>query len=65
MEDHIRQKGARTKDVTKGTVQNTGPVKVGGEWKFSAKPQFLEDLADRLKVWDELFEKQKAVYDGQ
>lgn len=61
MADHKRQEGARTKEATQGTV-NAGPQKIGGEWKFSTKPQFL---ADRLKVWDELFLKQQTVYDGK
>ena len=36
--------------------------RIGGEWKFHKKPQFLED---RCKVWDELYAKQTEVYAGK
>jgi len=58
-EEHKRQEGARTKAATAGTVQDG---KVGGEWHFQKKPQFL---ADRLVYWNELYEKQTQVYAGK
>ena len=59
-EEHKRQEGARTKASTAGQVADQG--RIGGEWKFQKAPKFLED---RLKVWDELFEKQTKVYAGK
>lgn len=58
-EEHKRAEGARTKAATSGEV-NQG--KVGGDWKFQAKPKFLDN---RVGVWDTLFNKQKEVYSGK
>lgn len=62
MADHKRQEGGRTKEATQGTVDNAGPQKIGGDWKFIQKPAFLDE---RLKIWEELYQKQQAVYDGK
>jgi len=58
-EDHKRQEGARTKAVTYGSVANDGLI--GGEIKFEKNSAFLKD---RIEIWDDLFAKQKVVYEG-
>jgi len=60
-EEHKRQEGARTKAATAGKAKDEG-VKIGGEWAFKKKPQFLDD---RLNYWNELFDKQKKLYEGK
>ena len=61
-EDHKRQEGARTKAATAGQVQDTGDVRIGGEWAFQKQPTFLRD---RLAVWDRLYALQEQVYEGK
>jgi|DEB0MinimDraft_12_1074336.scaffolds.fasta_scaffold06651_2 hypothetical protein len=39
-EEHKRLEGARTKAATAGTVKDG---KLGGDWKFTKKPLFLEE----------------------
>ena len=59
--EHKRQDGARTKAATAVLVVVEN-IRIGGEWKFQKKPAFL---AERLAVWDQLYEKQVKVYDGK
>ena len=59
--EHKRQDGARTKAATAGLVVGEN-IRIGGERKFQKKPAFL---AERLAVWDQLYEKQVKVYDGK
>ena len=58
---HKRDENVRTKVVTMGKVKDDTQI-LGGELKFSKKPAFLDE---RVKIWDELFEKQAKVYDGK
>ena len=60
-EDHKRQEGARTKAATGGSIKDTD-VKIGGDWKFQKNPSFLKE---RLAIWESLFTKQTAVYEGK
>ena len=54
MEAHKRTEGARTKAATAGKIQDSGVVKIGGDWKFQKNPAFL---AERVAIWKELYEK--------
>ena len=53
-EGHGRKEGARTKGSTAGKA-GEGQQRLGMEWKFAKKPQFL---ADRLACFQELFAEQ-------
>ena len=54
-----RIEGARTKIATKGQIADAENVRIGGDWAFSKKPQFL---AERVAIWAELHDKQKETY---
>jgi len=42
-----------------GSHKDDQGVKIGGEWKFSKNPDFLQE---RSTLWDELYQKQQQVY---
>ena len=58
---HKRDENVRTKVVTMGKVKDDTQI-LGGELKFSVKPAFL---AERVKMWDDLYAKQVKVYEGK
>ena len=47
-EEHKRQEGARTKATTVVEIKDNKNVKIGGDWKFSEKPEYLKKRND---VW--------------
>ena len=62
VEGHQRTENKRTKESTaKGQDENV-IQKIGGEWKFQKKPQFI---TDRSKFFDELYAQQTEKYAGK
>lgn len=53
--DHSRKENKRITESTGKDIQQSGN-KIGQDLKFHANPEYLEE---RLKIWDELFQKQK------